>query len=151
MQRRPISKSRRSATLDELILVGSATNSEVADAGVPRVGSSGTPSCRQLVSFVALSYVLFGVYVLLGATVGAEAPELRRSVVRRTPTSRLSSRASRTRRWLTPELLVSVFSRWPMGSRMGRRAEEDKEDVKKQDEAVRTGAGWRLAGTPLSS
>ena len=83
MQRRPISKSRRSATLDELILVGSATNPEVADAGAP---GSAPPELRlsgRLESFVDFSYVLFGVYVLLGATVGAEAPEFRRSDVRR--------------------------------------------------------------------
>ena len=35
-----------------------------------------------------------------------------------------------------------------MGSQVGLRAEEDG---KKQEEADRTGTGWRLAGPPLSS
>ena len=44
VQRRPTSKTRRPTTLDELILVESVMNPEVADAGVPQVGTSCTSS-----------------------------------------------------------------------------------------------------------
>ena len=47
MQRRPVSKSRRLTTFDESILVESVTDPEVADVGVPRVGTSWSSSSRS--------------------------------------------------------------------------------------------------------
>ena len=105
MQRRPISKVRRSATLEELILVGSAMNPEVADAGVfgmvPEVADTGVPGSAppeprhpvRLQSLSDFSYVLLGVYVPRGATAGAEAPEFQKFRI-----SRLAAHGSVSRR-----------------------------------------------------